>query len=502
MNDEEQLTLAIAQFARDPLGFVLFAFPWGEPGELEHAYPYDWQLEMLESIRDELNYNHETSITDVINQATSSGHGVGKSAIVAWLLIWGMSTCVDCRGVVTANTENQLRTKTWPELAVWHRRAINKHWFHHKATAYFSTDPKHERTWRIDMIPWSEENTEAFAGLHNKFRRIILIFDEASAIADKIWEVSEGALTDEDTEILWAVFGNPTRNSGRFFDCFGRYSHRWESRRVDSRTVPGTNKKQIQRWLEDYGEDSDFFRVRVRGLHPRASDKQFIPTDYVFKAMNTSTPYAGPDDPLIMGIDLARGGRANNVIRYRRGMDARSIPPVRIPGYETRDTSMLISKISDLAMHPDPAMRPDAINVDGTGVGGPLIDRLRQLVSVPINEVQFQWKANDRKYGNFRTEMYAKLRDLIRYGLALDNDADLERQLTSIEYGHNKQDQLVLESKDDLEARIGVSVDDSDALALTAAFSIEKGDRTTQAKTPMANSAQNDYDPLERAEMG
>jgi hypothetical protein len=93
---------------------------------------------------------------------------------------------------------------------------INRHWFTYTATALYSADPAHEKTWRVDMTAWSENNTEAFAGLHNKGKRLLLIFDEASAIPDLIWEVAEGALTDEQTEIIWACFGNPTRNSGRF----------------------------------------------------------------------------------------------------------------------------------------------------------------------------------------------------------------------------------------------------------------------------------------------
>ena len=68
---------------------------------------------------------------------------------------------------------------------------MTKALFRMTATARFSLDPEHERTWRIDMIPWSEANPEAFAGLHNKGKRIIVVFDEASAIADVIWETVE-----------------------------------------------------------------------------------------------------------------------------------------------------------------------------------------------------------------------------------------------------------------------------------------------------------------------
>ncbi|MEI7000490.1 terminase, partial [Klebsiella pneumoniae] len=88
-------------------------------------------------------------------------------------------------------------------------------------------------------------NTEAFAGLHNERKRIIVVFDEASNIADLVWEVAEGALTDEDTEIIWVAFGNPTRNTGRFRECFRKYRHRWKCAQIDSRTVEGTNKQQL-----------------------------------------------------------------------------------------------------------------------------------------------------------------------------------------------------------------------------------------------------------------
>ena len=130
----------------------------------------------------------------------------------------------DTRIVVTANTDTQLRTKTWPEVTKWLRLLINRDWFKATATAVFSTETRHERLWRADAIPWSEENTEAFAGLHNKGRRVIVIFDEASGISDRIWEVSEGALTDEGTEIIWLAFGNPTRNTGAFASASGAFA--------------------------------------------------------------------------------------------------------------------------------------------------------------------------------------------------------------------------------------------------------------------------------------
>ena len=215
---EAQLALDIGGFAYDPLGFVLYAFPWGEEGPLFDRKIEDWQRDELEAIGEALKAG--VSVTDAaaraIRRAIASGHGIGKSAFVSWVILWAVSTLEDARGVVTANTEAQLKGKTWAELAKWHRLCLCGHWFDCTATALISRLPGHEKTWRVDMVPWSERNTEAFAGLHNMGRRVLLVFDEASAIPDSIWDVSEGALTDDNTEIIWIVCGNPTRNTGRF----------------------------------------------------------------------------------------------------------------------------------------------------------------------------------------------------------------------------------------------------------------------------------------------
>ena len=146
---------------------------------------------------------------EAVRLAVASGHGIGKSALVSWIILWALSTMHDTRGVVSANTEAQLRTKTWPELAKWHALAINRDWFAYTATALHSVLPGKDRTWRVDCITWSENNTEAIAGLHNKGRRAFALLDEASAIPDAVWETIEGALTDADTELFWASSAIP-----------------------------------------------------------------------------------------------------------------------------------------------------------------------------------------------------------------------------------------------------------------------------------------------------
>ena len=289
----------IGRFRFDPLGLRMYAFPWGRPGTAlaGESGPEPWQREVLQKLGERTESARQPS-DEAVRQAVASGHGVGKSALVAWIILWALSTLRDTRGVVTANTEGQLRTKTWPELAKWHALAANRNWFTYTATSlFYSAQPGHERTWRVDAITWSENNTEAIAGLHNKGRRAFALFDEASSIADGVWETIEGALTDAGTELFWLAFGNPTRTTGRFRECFagGRFAHRWQPQQIDSRSVSMTNKAQIATWVHDYGEDSDFVRVRVKGEFPRAGTMQFIDSERV-----------------------AAGGRARAVQRTRR----------------------------------------------------------------------------------------------------------------------------------------------------------------------------------------
>lgn len=468
-SDELELVEELARFTHDPRGFAHFAYPWGEAGELASVTgPRTWQDEILGEIGDHLQ-NAETRFQPKL-VAVASGHGIGKSACISMIVNWAMSTCEDCKIIVTANTEKQLITKTWPEISKWFRLSINASWFNTTATSISSVDPKHGRSWRADAVPWSESNTEAFAGLHNKGKRIVLIFDEASNIADKVWEVAQGALTDEDTEIIWIAFGNPTRNSGRFRECFTRFKHRWLNRHIDSRTVDGTNKAEIEKWRQDFGEDSDMFRVRVRGLFPRASSLQLIPNDWVAEAQKRQAVY-GLSDALVCGIDIARGGDDNNVIRFRRGLDARSIKPIKIPGSETRNTTLFIAKVCTVVKD----HKPDAVFVDSTGLGGPVADQLRRLMpGVPIIDIGFANSAPDNHYANMRTYIWWKMREALQAGLAIEESPELETELTAPEYAHNNRDQLALEKKADLKKRIGVSPDDGDALALTFAMPVMK----------------------------
>lgn len=469
----DDLIEELALYSKDPLGFVLFAFPWGEPdSELEkYKGPDAWQIVWLEALGKGL-----VTIDEVIRLAVASGHGIGKSALVAWIILWAISTFPDTKGVVTANTENQLRTKTWAELSKWHRLFIGKDLFELTATAIFSVEPEHNRTWRIDMVPWSKNNTEAFAGLHNKGRRILLLMDEASAIDDAIFEVAEGALTDEGTEIIFAAFGNPTRNKGRFREFFkdGKFAHRWKTVQVDSRTVAITNKTQINQWVEDYGEDSDFVRVRVKGEFPRVDAESFIPYDVAWAAAERSPPVNNYDTP-VLGVDVGRFGDDPSVIVVRKGKDAKTIPPKILFGQDT----MAVAAATAAMLHDVGA---SAAFVDEGGVGGGVVDRLRML-QVPVIAVNFSSSpdnpdANDgTRYANKRAEIYGRMRTWLKEGGAVPEkvqglETTVVDELTAPQYGMNDREAIQLERKKDMRRRGVKSNNIADALATTFAYPI------------------------------
>jgi hypothetical protein len=470
----DELILTLASFERDPLGFVYFAFPWGEPGELENAEgPEDWQIKLLTDLANGL-----ISFSEAIQLARTSGHGIGKSALVAWIILWALSTFADTKGVVTANTENQLKTKTWAELAKWYRLFRGRELFKFTATAIFSADPDHEKTWRIDMVPWSERNTEAFAGLHNQERRILVVFDEASAIPDVIWEVTEGALTDQNTQIIWCVFGNPTRNTGRFRECFegGKFAHRWQSAAIDSRSVRFTNKDQFQKWIDDYGEDSDFVRIRVKGIFPRADAVSFISFESARQACLREIPEGNERGNVrILGVDVARFGDDASVIICRCGRDARSIPP---EVYYGLDLMTLAGKVAAAYTR----LGASAVMVDAGGVGGGVVDRLRQL-NIPVYEVDFGsspdgYNIEDSgvKYFNKRAEIWGGMRAWLETGCISEQlpgqDRTLPDELTGPSYSLSGKEEIQLESKKDMRRRGVPSPNVADALACTFAYPV------------------------------
>jgi hypothetical protein len=487
----------LASVKDDPLAFTLGAFPWGEGVLANYDGPMPWARELMQDVKYGL-----LDLNTAIQLAVASGHGIAKSATVAQLIIWAFSTFPDTRGVVTANTENQLRTKTWSELGKWFNLCFfARDHFNLTATSLTSKDPERERTWRIDMVPWSEKNPQAFAGMHNAGKRLLIIFDEASEINDIIWETTEGAFTDADTQLMWFVFGNPTKSTGRFRDCFpgGRFEKYWKHRQIDSRSVSISNKKYIARLIEAYGgEDNDIIRYRVLGQFPLAGLMEFFSPTEIEAAM-ARVPIPEITAPLALGVDVARFGANASVIFPRRGRDARTLDRERFQGLSTIE-------LTDRIVSSNARLEADGIMVDGGGVGGGVVDNIRHR-RLHCYEVQFggrdvvynsTWGNSGERYANNRAAMYGNCRTWLKTG-CLPNDPGLRQQMLSIRYTFTKKDEILLERKEDLvdENGYGISVDDIDALCLTFAHPLTKKEFARSGEEAVVS----EYDPYSQERM-
>lgn len=487
----EGLMHDLAMCSNDPFKYVLWAFPWGVKGTpLEkHKGPRKWQRKILWRIGEELRKGR--SVDQAIRIAIASGHGVGKSAVVAWITKWALSTLVDTRVVITANTEKQLETKTSPELAKWHHLGVDRRLFHYATTSLTSLFPGHEKTWRADLIPWSEHNTEAFAGLHNEGKRIVLIFDEASKIADKVWEVAEGALTDAMTEILWLVFGNPTRATGRFRECWRKFKHRWIKEQIDSRTVEGTNKAQIEQWIEDYGVDSDFVKVRVRGMFPSASAKQFISEKDADAGFGRKLPLTAIEwAPKIIAVEPSWEGDDEFVIGLRQGLLFKILGT-----YEKNDNDVEMANI--IARFEDDE-HADAVFIDagyGTGIYsvGNTLGRAWMLV-------WFAAAGDDPGDLNKRASMWRLMRDWLKAGGAYPADEIMHDELIAPETVPRLDGKLQLESKKDMKARGVPSPNRADDCAITFAFPVMPKSGPMSIGRGKRQTVDSEWDPLEDEE--
>lgn len=499
---EAELAEFIASFYADPYGFVMAVFPWGEPvlsdGQpnplANKSGPEPWQREELEALGEHIRLNQIRSDlgldTEVWRSAIASGHGVGKSAMTSWVIYFLMSTRADTRGVVTASTQFQLEDKTWPELSKWHALAINKHWFMWTSTTFsFAAYPEDKRkNYRTTAATVSETNTEAFAGLHNEGKTVFVVFDEASGVFKKIWEVAEGALTDG--EAFFFAYGNPTKPDGEFADCFDKHAHMYRHRHIDSREVSFTNKNALNDILRKYGEDSDEAKVRVKGQFPSQAFNGFIAADAVDEAMNREES-GDPGAALIMGIDVARMGNDKTVITWRQGRDARVAPTLSF-------SKLTVVKQAEIIAQEINAKRPDAVVIESTGPGAGLIDILRDK-GYRITEIHPGSAAVAHEhYVNKRAEYWSKMRDWIYDEGCLPQDAELRAELIGIMYSLDRHEQRTkLEAKEDMKKRGLPSPDKADSLALTFAVTVARRDRNNLRSATRGRLAKTEFDPLD-----
>ncbi len=459
-------------------------YPWGEKGSFLETWegPDVWQRRALQVIDEQLvkiarsqqdpTYAAQLEaagdiIDNTIRMAVSSGHGVGKTALISWVIHWFMATRPNPQVVATAGTKSQLTTKTWREVKKWLDVCLVGHWFDWSQT---SLQLKEQPTWKANAIPWSEHNPQNFAGTHEHY--VMYLFDEASTIANSIWETSEGAFTTPGPHI-WLAFGNPESATGRFRECWGFRRKWWITFEVDARESRLSNKALIKSWLAQYGENSDFFRVRVRGLPPLTGPSQMIGTPLVELAENRLrdkeiTPAKiPPTEPRIMGVDPAGSDStesAETVILLRQG----AILYENIVALREPDGMKVASEI----VHYINLWHPDIVFIDAHGLGKPIYDRLVQLnmghlvIPAYAGQTDSLTGEDSKVYYNNRILWWARMKTWLEGG-AIPYLARLRDDLMAPQRYYNAKMQMLLESKEDMKIRGIQSPDYGDALALT-----------------------------------
>jgi len=458
--------------ANSPENFVLYVFPWGVKNTplANFKGPRLWQREVLRDIARHIKSQNGKIDFDTVRMAVSSGRGIGKSALVSWLILWMLTTRIGASVVVSANSENQLRSVTWAELTKWSAMLINSHWWEISATklvpAQWLTQAverdlkKGTRYWACEGKLWSAENPDSYAGVHNQ-DGMMLIFDESSGIPDPIWEVGAGFFTENTPDRYWFAFSNPRRNSGYFFETFHAKRNFWHSRTVDARTVEDTDKSVYQQIIAEYGVDSSQAKIEVYGEFPSFGDDQFISGSLVDDAARR-TKWKDFTAPIVIGVDPARDGADSTVIAGRQGRDL-----IARKRYSGEDTMEVVGRVIEAIEEYAPALTV----IDEGGLGYGVLDRLVEQ-RYKVRGVNFGNKAKSPiAFGNKRAEMWNDMRVWLRTA-SIPEDRQLRADLIGPTRRPDSSGTIFLEGKKEMRARGLASPDAADALAVTFAFPV------------------------------
>ncbi|PIQ23112.1 terminase [bacterium (Candidatus Blackallbacteria) CG18_big_fil_WC_8_21_14_2_50_49_26] len=515
LNPDVKLAEFLSLCYADPLRYVMGIFPWATEESIKliplrkpwksrfdvrHG-PDEWACRFLDELGEEIRERKFDGVTSVppIQFNVVSGHGVGKTALVSWIIKFIADTRPFSRGMVTAGTADQLKTRTWAEVGKWHKLSRTKHWFRYSSSrgAMSLVHREYPEQWRCDALTCRRENAGSFQGLHAANSTPYFIFDEASVVADEFFTARQGSLFTG--EPITCDFGNPILNSGEFYEnCEGRFRHRYRTFRVDSRDAYLSNQDHLNKLKEDYGENSDFFKVRVRGLFPSSSDYQFFDKLDIEEAAIRELPQVPMNEPLVMGVDVAGSGSNRTVLYPRMGHDARSFEVRR---YSKLDPVEVADAVMEyLTFFKRLGKNVDGLFIDGQGIGAGVVATLRHR-GVECFDVKVGKRLKTTSPYLYKgDEIYGRLRDALQGGLCLpplhtEVGTLLYEQMMSREFvPYHPTGQVTMVSKRYLIAHGMASPDETDALSLTYAHDVVSSVIKPQSR--FLRQKVQDYDPL------
>lgn len=425
------------------------------------------------------------------NQMTSvrSGHGIGKTAVESWLVIWFLATRPFPKVPCTAPTQHQLWDILWAEIAKWLRSdpslARDLIWTREKV--YMRGYPEE---WFA--VARTASKPDALQGFHAD--HILYVIDEASGVDDKVFEPILGAMSTKGARLL--MCGNPTRITGFFYDSHHKSRPLYNAMHVDGRDSSRVDQEFIDRIIDMFGEDSDVFRVRVAGEFPKALPDSFIPMEWAERASEGEAPKIDRVLRVDIGTDVARYGDDSSVVCTVLDKRSQMEPEV----YHHNDTMTLSGRMVQTikrcaAAHPWAFIRVK-IDCDGLGVG--VFDRLTELKQEIVDEVNAQreelyrdaedvpppldleivechfggegGKVDEKdpiSYANSTGLMWGAIREALKaQRLHLWYDDKQISQISNRKYSVNSAGEIVLERKEEMKKRGLSSPDMADALGL------------------------------------
>ncbi|MHA1447929.1 MAG: terminase large subunit domain-containing protein [Candidatus Hodarchaeales archaeon] len=451
------------KYKYDPIGFLENYIDWSR-GKLEGQKVLKWQkevLKVLEGLKD-IKKNDPG-----LRVAVASGRGIGKTALMAMVMVWWMSTRRGADGVVTAGTGSQLRNKTWRELTRWLmylKPPFNQ--LFDKTAEKIRYNGKWGEDWQIACETWDEANPDKISGQHGGDDNQLVLFDEGSAIASPVYEHVDTSFTE--TRGLWVVFSNPVKLDGYFYDIFHneRLSKSWFTLQIDSRTVEITNKGEIDRLIKIYGEESDEVKKHVRGMFPQSDNDTFIQRIDIDESMTTRQYEDDKDKPIVVGIDVGRN-TDDTILSIRQGRKVSRF--VVINDQRARNDFIVLAEIVATKLL---EIDPDYVVVDATTIGAGFFDILKRKVDYKvINYDNSKQKAVSTMFYNKRAEMCDDLKVWMMSG-QLPYDSELRDQLrvlrVSTKSTDNQSTKIKMISKKEFRSLLkDQSPDKLDALLLT-----------------------------------
>lgn len=447
-------TEAILYYADHPVEFV---------EDLLHVTPDPKQADILRSV----SANQMTSVR--------SGHGIGKSAVEAWTVIWFLTTRPFPKIPCTAPTQHQLFDILWAEVSKWLRnnKALEREIQWTKEKVYMKQYPEE---WFA--VARTASKPDALQGFHAD--DILYIIDEASGVDDKVFEPVLGALSTPGARLL--MCGNPTQLSGFFYESHHKNRGSYSTFHIDGRTSSRVSEEFVNTIITMYGEDSDVFRVRVAGEFPRQDNDVFIPLPLIEKSIMTQ--WNAPERPasIHIGCDVARYGDDKTVIGYK--LDEKVEFHKRRSGQDTMKTADDIVELGEMLVRRYKYTKTIPVKVDDSGVGGGVVDRLKQLKRfnperlwwLDIVPVIFGQRISHDFYHDSTTYMMSIVKKLLMpftedglpkpVELILPDDNELVGQLSTRKYGMTEQSKIRVESKEAMKKRGLRSPDEADCVLL------------------------------------